>query len=141
MGKGKQKGEVVSNASIVKFDGENELIFFQERYCMKEEHYEAAQGGSSGAKYFCAQRLLTIEDKVRVKWADHLTEKCLPKDQVKDLPPSSRSMSNARNFVELTQIFQRMTTNDTGLDDGICLSLPFSIFDDFITFLELNKNG
>ena len=36
MGKGKQQGEVVPNAAIVTFDGENDFEIVQEQYCRKK---------------------------------------------------------------------------------------------------------
>ena len=124
MGKRKQKGEVVKNACIVKFDGENELKIIQNKNVMKKEDCEAAQGGHSSAKYFSAQRLLTMEDKVCVKWADRSKYEWLPKCQVRDLTPS-RSRSNARNarnlneIDEIDQIYRIMRYDDTGFDNGI----------------------
>ena len=60
MGKKKQKGELVPNSAIMKFDGETDLEIVEERYCRKEEHCQAAQGNHPGAKYFCAMRVMTI---------------------------------------------------------------------------------
>ena len=138
MGKGKQQGDVVPNAAIVTFDGENDLEIVQEQYCKKEEYCEAAQVDHAGAKYFSALRLLTIRDMVCIKWPDRKKEEWLPKDQVKDPPPSSRSTSNLRNYIGLSQIYETMKRSDDVTNNEIHTYLPFSNFSGFISLVELN---
>ena len=126
------------NSAIMTFDGENDLKIIQERYCKKEEHCQATQGNHPGAEYFSAMRLMTIQDMVCIKWPDRKKEEWLPKDQVKDPPPSSRSTSNLRNYIGLSQIYETMKKSYAVTNNEIHTYLPLSNFSGFISLVKSN---
>ena len=81
---------------------------------------------------------MTIRDMVCIKWPDRKKEEWLPKDQVKDPPPSSRSTSNLRNYIGLSQIYETMKRSDDVTNNEIHTYLPFSNFSGFISLVESN---
>ena len=139
IGKRKQKGEVMPNSAIMKFDGETDYEIVEERYCKKEEHCQAAQGNHPGAKYYCAMRVMTIQDMVCIKWPDRKKEEWLSKDQVKNPPPSSRSATNMRNYIDLTQIYTTIRRTDGVRDNNMQTFLPFSNLGEFLILIESNQ--
>ena len=138
MGMGKKKGPVISDAAIVKFDGELGMEIVEKKMCREEKSCMASQGRHSGAKLYHAIRLITIDDLVLVKWPDCGTEEWLPASQVKPPPAPSRSRTNPRNFVDINAIMGTMM----GTNDGMASTgLPFSNTEDFLSAVETSEKN
>ena len=106
--------------------------------CRDAELCQAKQAPHEGAHYYNAHRLVTIGNKVCVKWCDRGTEEWLPSGQVKPALPASRSCTNPRNYIDLNRFFCIATSRDyRETNDGIHhLPLPFKNIDNFVIMME-----